>query len=271
MKTALVVLGMHRSGTSSVAGTLTLLGAAPPRTLMAPAADNPRGFWESDVVMTLDDALLAEGGATWSDWRALANVAPAIKDPDPRILAALRDEFGEADIVVLKDPRMCRLFRAWRTALAHAGYRVLVITPLRTPAEVAASLQARNPLSRDQALRLWMRHVLEAEAASRGLPRHFMEWSSFMSDWRVQVAVMNGRLGTSLEPAAGNGAAAIDAFLTSDLYRQRSEEAVPAPVSETWAALTDLARHGEHPDLGSRLDVLRRDFERACTLFADAP
>ena len=40
-RVAYVVLGMHRSGTSSVAGTLALLGAAAPRTLMRPAEVDP--------------------------------------------------------------------------------------------------------------------------------------------------------------------------------------------------------------------------------------
>lgn len=68
-KTALVVLGMHRSGTSSVAGALALLGAAPPRTLMEPGEDNPRGFWESLVLMEVNDSLLAAGASNWRDWR----------------------------------------------------------------------------------------------------------------------------------------------------------------------------------------------------------
>ena len=270
MKTALVVLGMHRSGTSSVAGALTLLGAAAPLTLMAPAADNPRGFWESNVVMGLDDELLAEAGSSWSDWRRLP------RTPDPagardRIVACLEGEFGDAETIVLKDPRMCRLFPAWRAALDAAGYRPLIITPLRTPSEVAASLQARNPVTREQGLRLWLRHVLDAEWASRGLPRHFMRWSSFMADWRAEIALINARLGTTLAPAAGDGGAAIDAFLTPDLHRQRDEAPTPAMVAQTWAVLGDLARHGEHPDLHAALDALRRALDQAGELFADAP
>lgn len=270
MKTALVVLGMHRSGTSSVAGALTLLGAAPPRTLMAPAADNPRGFWESDVVMAINDTLLAEGGATWSDWRPLSGPRRA-NPPDPRIIAVLESEFGEAETIVLKDPRMCRLFPAWRTALDAAGYRSLVVTPLRTPSEVAASLQARNPLSRDQGLRLWLRHVLDAEAGSRGLPRHFLHWSGFMADWRREIRLLNDRLGTTLTPAAEDDGAEIDAFLTPDLHRQRAEAPTPHLVARTWATLGELARHGEHPDLHARLDTLRQNFDQASDLFADAP
>lgn len=53
-KMALVVLGMHRSGTSSVAGALAMLGAQPPKTLLAPSDDNPKGFWESWEIIQVD-------------------------------------------------------------------------------------------------------------------------------------------------------------------------------------------------------------------------
>ena len=270
MKTALVVLGMHRSGTSSVAGALTLLGAAAPRTLVAAAEDNPRGFWESNVVMALDDVLLAEAGSSWSDWRRLPRALHPAGARD-RIVGALDGEFGDAATIVLKDPRMCRLFPAWRAAIQAAGYDPLVITPLRHPSEVAASLVARNPITREQGLRLWLRHVLDAEHASRGLPRHFMRWSSFMSDWRSEVALINARLGTALAPAADDGGAEIDAFLTPDLQRQKTEAPTPALVSQAWSLLGDMARHGDHPDLGAGLDAVRRAFDQGSDLFADAP
>lgn len=270
MKTALVVLGMHRSGTSSVAGALTLLGAAAPRTLMAAAEDNPRGFWESNVVMALDDALLAEAGSSWSDWRRLPRPVQPVEARD-RIVQCLSGEFGEAETIVLKDPRMCRLFPAWRGAMEAAGYKPLIIAPLRHPSEVAASLVARNPITREQGLRLWLRHVLDAEHAGRGLPRHFMRWSSFMGDWRGEVALINARLGTALAPAANDGGAEIDAFLTPDLQRQKTEAATPALVTQAWSLFGDLARHGDHADLHAALDALRRAFDQSSDLFADAP
>jgi hypothetical protein len=269
MKTAFVVLGMHRSGTSSVAGALAMLGATAPQTLLGPAADNPRGFWESHVVLGLNEALLAEAGSSWNDWRRLP------RSPDPaaarsRIIQTLADEFGDAKTIVLKDPRMCRLFPAWRGAMEQAGYRPLIVTPLRHPSEVAASLVARNPISREHGLRLWLRHVLDAEFTSRGLPRHFTRWSSFMTDWRAEVALINARLGTTLAPAADDGGAEIDAFLTPDLHRQKGEAPIPALVSRTWSVLGDLARHGEHEDLNAALDDLRHAFDQAEELFPDA-
>ena len=43
LQTSLIVLGMHRSGTSALAGVLGHLGAALPQDLMAPSDMNAKG------------------------------------------------------------------------------------------------------------------------------------------------------------------------------------------------------------------------------------
>ena len=62
---AFLVLGMHRSGTSAVARLLNLAGAAISERLMAPQADNPKGFWESLPITDLHDQALARMGLAW--------------------------------------------------------------------------------------------------------------------------------------------------------------------------------------------------------------
>ena len=54
-RTAVLVLGMHRSGTSSLAGTLVKLGGTAPLNLVPADPDNTRGFWKSWVLMALND------------------------------------------------------------------------------------------------------------------------------------------------------------------------------------------------------------------------
>lgn len=270
-KTALVVLGMHRSGTSSVAGALVLAGAAPPKRLMAAADDNPKGFWESSAVADLNDRMLAQAGSNWHDWRAVQ--AQSIF-ADPAWLAdtgaLVREEFGDAPTIVLKDPRICRLFPIWRRALVDAGYDLLVISPFRAPSEVAASLVSRNAMSRSHALRLWMRHVLDGEHASRGLARRFVMWPDFLTDWRADFAEL-ARLSAAPLDLGDAASTQIEAFLSSDLRRQSDATAIPGPIARAHALLVQLARHGEHPDIHRSLDELRAAFNQACAVFDDAP
>lgn len=219
MKTAFVVLGMHRSGTSSVAGLLALLGASPPRTLMGPKPENPKGFWESEVLMAFDDEILTRAGSSWDDATPLdLSVFDGEQGDDLRRRAGekLHEEFGGADNILIKDPRICRFYPFWREVLITAGYEPFVVIPVRDPAEVAASLHSRNGMTIEQGLKLWHRHVEDAEAASRGQPRHILIWRELLDDWRAAVLAAEKRLGRTLGERDAAQEARIDDFLSPD-------------------------------------------------------
>ena len=61
-KHAILVLGMHRSGTSPLTRVLNLLGAKLPNNVMPPAPNNnEQGFWESRDLMVINDDILKRG------------------------------------------------------------------------------------------------------------------------------------------------------------------------------------------------------------------
>lgn len=263
-RSAIVVLGMHRSGTSSVAGALSMLGAAPPRTLMSPAQDNPRGFWESVVLADFNDRLLAAGGSRWDDPRPFDLAAVSGVDGFAQEAAhLLRAEFDDRSLIVMKDPRVCRLFPFWGEVLEATGHDVAVVSPLRDPAEVAASLTRRNGFPPRQGLGLWLRHVLDAEAASRGRPRVFLPWSDFLADWRGAADTLRTRLALPLDAPPRDQPHAVDDFLSRDLRHQAACAPGDDPLAiRAWQALTHLARHGEEPAIHGELDAVRAEFDR---------
>src|SRR5690349_3715970 len=105
---ALIVLGMHRSGTSAMARILSLAGAALPQTLMGPGVDNPTGFWEPTEVADLNDEVLARFDSRWDDTfgpRRRRNKPLPVGAFVPRARDILRSEFGDKDLIVFKEPR----------------------------------------------------------------------------------------------------------------------------------------------------------------------
>jgi hypothetical protein len=121
---AIVVLGMHRSGTSSVAGALVRLGGGAPAHLMDPAPCNERGFWESPLIMALNDEILEAAGSHWGDCHRFDHqriAEPAASELRARAAATLISEFGEAAHPVVKDPRMCRLLDFWKPVFKDLG------------------------------------------------------------------------------------------------------------------------------------------------------
>ncbi|HZY67114.1 MAG TPA: sulfotransferase family protein, partial [Devosia sp.] len=144
---AIVVLGMHRSGTSALAGVLHLLGGTMPKTLEPANAANPRGYWESQRLMRANDDLLQAAGSRWNDWRRFdldwANTAVG-QAHIASLRQAFLDEFGDAELPVVKDPRICRYFPIFRAVLAEVRRKPAVLLPIRNPFEVAQSIRTRD-------------------------------------------------------------------------------------------------------------------------------
>lgn len=278
-KTAFVVLGMHRSGTSSIAGVLSRIGAAAPQTQIPPGTDNPRGFFESRVIVGLNDTLLAATGSSWTDWREFDGSAAGeetLEQFHDAIGVAMQGEFGAANAIVLKDPRICRLFPLWQQGLADAGYDTRVILPIRSPLEVAMSLQSRNGTAIADGLLLWLRHVLDAERASRGRPRLVIAWEDFMGDWQKAVRRFSDELGGDFR-LSGEQVADVDAYLSHDLRHEvSSHQALSegpdahAWVRDTYDCLCELVASADNVSVRRRLDRLRSEFNAASAIFGRA-
>ena len=185
---AVLVLGMHRSGTSAVAQFIGRLGAALPSQPVPPGADNPAGFWEPEAVVQANDALLSGLNSAWLDLAPpdLARLSPNVREAFiAKAATALGLNFAGAASYVLKDPRLCRLLPLYREVLARVGSRPRAVLVLRAPGEIAASLAARDQLSANVAGVLWARHMIEAERHSRDLPRAFVRYDGLLHDWRA--------------------------------------------------------------------------------------
>ena len=217
---AILVVGMHRSGTSALTGVLVSLGAATPRTPIKPNASNPKGFWESEVLMRFHDRLLASSGSHWADWRRFNPdwaALPAISDFADELRGLIKQEFGNARQFVIKDPRICRLLPFWLDQLQDLDIEPRVVLSLRNPLEVAKSLEARDGISPRTSLLLWLRHMLDAEAETRHLPRSVVGYGELITDWRGVVDRLTRELGFNWVRRSAKVEREIDAFLTSGL------------------------------------------------------
>jgi hypothetical protein len=274
---ALLVLGMHRSGTSSMAGAMVRLGGAAPLNLMPPADDNPTGFWESTVLATLNDQILAAGGSHWEDWRQFdptridAAAALALKR---QAKSALAGEFGETSLAVIKDPRMCRLMPFWSSVFREANWSIRPVLQLRSPLEVALSLNRRDGIPLGLGCLIWLRHVLDAEAGTRGIRRAVVDWTDFLGDPGRTLE----RVGEQLDvvwPRWSDGARAeIDEFISADMRRQRASDsdlqvhpAVNYLVREAYAAVRELVENPASDKVGRTLADIRERFDGATAIF----
>lgn len=97
-------------------------------------------------------------------------------------MSLVLDEFGTAPLISIKDPRICQLVPLWRRILRKVGYRLVILNTHRHPVEVAQSLAARDGLSAQHALLLWLGHVLQSERATCDLPRTFTNYDTLIAN-----------------------------------------------------------------------------------------
>ena len=71
ISTAILVAGMHRSGTSALTGALNVLGISLGQHLLAPGEDNPKGYWEHQSAVEIHERLLTALERRWDDVRPL--------------------------------------------------------------------------------------------------------------------------------------------------------------------------------------------------------
>ena len=186
MKQLLLILGMHRSGTSVAARLANLVGWDLGNQLLAPRADNPKGFWEHAGVFEAHEQYLRAVHCTWAHPGTAAEILSdksALRDLGSRLAAILqRDLKGER--IAVKDPRACRLLPVWKDVVADLDIRPSYWIVYRNPREVARSLLQRDQIPLSQGYLLWYRYVSEAERATRGARRAFMDFESLLTDWR---------------------------------------------------------------------------------------
>ena len=221
-----LVLGMHRSGTSALTRVLNLHGLALGPELMPAAADNPTGFWEHTGAVAIHERLLAALGMDWADPRPLPEdwqSTPAAREALAAIGALIDRDFAGHAAWAVKDPRLCRFVPLWRTAMQARGIDVGVVLVSRHPDEVAASLGARDGLPSGIAQLLWARYLLDAIAGSEGTKRHVLRYVDLIEDWRTSMAGIERTLDLALQADP----AAVDAFLQDGL-RHHAATGLPA-------------------------------------------
>jgi len=273
------ILGMGRSGTSALARILSLCGCSLPESLKEPNDANPSGFWEPLDALKLNDEFLLRHRATYFDpTLRLQGELPFPQVEVERYIGQIKAFLGGCPTgspLVIKDPRITALFDFWLQAARQADLRVKVIVPIRNPQEVAASLAARVEAPLELWHALWLKYNLLAELYSRSLPRVFVEYSSLLGDWRLQVARVSRSLNVTLA-TDNHSATGVDVFLNRDLHRQRWSGPIPdvfgySWVSDAYTILTEATR--DQPLETGRLDEILRVYrvcERAFRVSLDA-
>jgi O-antigen biosynthesis protein len=273
----IVVLGMHRSGTSTVTRALQALGVSLGDNLLAPAVDNPKGFWEDRDCFQINEELLGHLGSAYDQpglgWR-ISWSDPVVDELGVRAADVLKRRLLQAGGVWgFKDPRTCRLLEFWCPVMAAAGYTTSFVLAIRNPASVARSLERRNEIPCEKSYLLWLQHVIPAVVLTAGSPRRVVVDYDQMMDRPLSGLQ---RIATALGLRMDSASAAVTDFerdfLDESLRHTRFpatdlalDPRVPQQVAKVYDLLLDVANNRSSIDSPH----LQQYFSEAYNFLAD--
>ncbi|MFA5114045.1 MAG: glycoside hydrolase family 99-like domain-containing protein [Candidatus Margulisiibacteriota bacterium] len=268
---AIIVLGMHRSGTSAFAGTLSLLGCDLGKNIMTPLAENERGFYENESVYQVNERILKKLGSAWDSPFPLPDrwwESETLADCRQALRAVIQSEFSGAGLFVIKDPRICLLLPLWLEALAELAIEPLFIIPLRHPLEVFGSLQKRNGFSPAKSAALWLNYMLEAELRSRGCRRVMVSFNDLLADPSGTISALAAQFGLEFPNELTGALGGVRRFLEPSLKhhdeRSQSTDAGDLPyVTASYRALLAMARPDSTGGTEAVLDGIRAEYAAA--------
>jgi len=183
----MVVLGMHRSGTSAVARLLNMMGAyfspeygGADAYALPPTTANPKGYWERKDVMKLNDTILHALGVRWDQIAQYDSqqLTPAVCQqyewPARKIIAGLDAHRPW----MMKDPRLCLTLPVWQQVLEIP----ICVCVYRAPIQIAQSLQAREHFSLQYGIALWEKYSLYMLKYTQNSPRVLVSYHELMRD-----------------------------------------------------------------------------------------
>lgn len=267
MSTPIVVLGMHRSGTSALTGALAGMGCFVgfEGELTSASHENPNGFFERRDLRTICDALLFSADADW--WKVSSFETDAIslrvRAEQQKAFASVVEKMaaaaGDQEGWCIKEPRLCLLLPVLEGDLT----RPLCLIPFRNPIEVARSLRQRNGFPLAAGAALWESYIVSALQHSAHHPRAFVDYAALVQDPRAVLFRLADELGkhgfSGLDPEAGA------ATIEPTLHRACATEAenphwLSAQQREVFAALRS-GKPPEAPVLSDRAFEILQEFE----------
>ena len=265
----ILVLGMHRSGTSALARVLNLHGVELGEDLLPPGKDNVQGFWEKRAIVQMHDRLLGRLDRSWNDPRPLPE---GWLDSDAaaeatREITAILGEFAGKPLFAIKDPRICQFIELWLPILKRLRIRPVVVIAVRHPQEVVDSIHSRDGWPHELSCLLWARSIMDTLGSTARLPRCVVSYDRLLVDWRDVMARAAKELCLEWPVSSDQAATAVQEFLRPAERHHvhdeaASKSAVPGYGVEIYQALLNVEA-GKPWSLLRKFSELHEEFKNS--------
>jgi len=220
------VLGMHRSGTSCLAGSLEQQGLFLGETNTR-GPFNLRGNRENFEMMGLQADLLQQSGGQWDD-------PPQVVEWKPEHFEAARGMLAQHSaqpVWGFKDPRTLFTIEGWRQLVPD----LKAVGIFRHPLSVAHSLAHRNKFPIEKGLALWEIYNGRLVELHREDPFPLVSFDEDAAVLQAKLQRVGEMIGLEPSPAG-------EPFFTDELRTSPAAgDPLPRPVESLYAELRSLA------------------------------
>lgn len=232
----IIVTGMHRSGTSCATGLLERcglsLGTSHP-LINGPRFDNPKGHFENQTVVVINETILRKAGGSWCRPPAPERIVDIGAALAP-VIADFSEHFNGH---IVKDPRLSLTLPVWERSCPSL---TAIVFCLRNPMAVARSLARRNGFPVEAGLALWFEYNSRFVMNAPRLPLVILDYDDIASDLPAKLTALLNRLGLALdeEEVAGR----VEGFYSRELDHGTDDPEQPAPLPAPVRELYELLR-----------------------------
>jgi len=270
----IVVLGMHRSGTSALTRGLQVMGVRLGDRMIPPIeGNNSKGFWEDIDLNNLNTAILRSIGSSWNHLEPITlNDVETLRNKGYflRAFELLRQKVGDAPVFGVKDPRIPKLLPFWKGVFSHCQFDVSYILAVRHPLSVAKSLGKRDGFDSGKSYLLWLGHVLTSLTDIVGEKRVVVDYDRLMESPDREMIRIAKCVNLEIDPKALQfyKTEFLDQGLRHTVYDPDDlllDNACPPIVHEVYTALLDVAADKANLDdveLQEKVARWSEEFER---------
>ncbi len=199
----IIVIGMHRSGTSVLTRALEVLDIYLGENLMSGHLGiNDKGFYEDLDIYKINVSILEKLGCDWSNLTGLQDEKLNSKELHTLKREAkelITKKFLESQMrkFAFKDPRTSVLLPFWQKIFEELGIKIYYIVSLRNPLDVAKSLYKRDGFSYEKSSMLWINYYISIIEHIKDKKYVWVTYEGIMSDTKKEILSIADFLGIS--------------------------------------------------------------------------
>jgi hypothetical protein len=240
-KSVVMILGMHRSGTSVLARCMEVFGRSLGNSLMPAYVDNPKGYFEDEEIVDLNNEMLVSLGSSWDKISIIhEEEVRSLHDTEffSRAVHLIEKRLQSFPRFAVKDPRFVLLLPFWKKVLASCDIPVKYVLSVRNPMSVAASLKKRDGMELGQGIQLWLAYVLASLRYSDGETRVVVDYDALLEDSLREISRISSALHLPLD---------------EEKLHHFQEEFLDHSLRHTAVDLQSLRRNPECPEMAGDL------------------